>query len=41
MDYNPSGGGPIVNHDYLKKVAALKGKIQYDSKSAENFLEVK
>lgn len=40
-DYTPSGGGPIVSHDYIKLLQNFKGKLLYDSKSVENYFEVK
>lgn len=40
MDYTPSGGGPIVGHDFVKKIQNFKGKLQFDTSSEENFLEL-
>lgn len=40
MDYTPTGGGPIVGHDYVKKLESVKGKLKYDTSSEENFVEV-
>lgn len=39
--YTPTGGGPIVGHEYLNKLKLLKGKLGYDTESAENYFEVK
>lgn len=39
--YTPTGGGPILGHEYLKKLKLLKGKLSYDSESAENYFEIK
>ncbi|KAK4874178.1 hypothetical protein RN001_013538 [Aquatica leii] len=40
-DYTPNGGGAIVTHDYLNLLKSLKGKMQYDDESCENYFEVK
>lgn len=40
MDYTPIGGGPIVGHDYVKKLESFKGKLNYDVVSEENFVEI-
>lgn len=40
-DYSPSGGGPIVSHEYLKLLKNYKGKLHYDPNSAENYFEVR
>lgn len=39
--YSPSGGGPIVSHEYLKLLKEFKGKLLWDGKSAEHYFEVK
>ncbi|XP_017782711.1 PREDICTED: chitinase domain-containing protein 1 [Nicrophorus vespilloides] len=40
-EYTPSGGGPILGHDYINMLKKQKGRLQYDSRSAENYFEVK
>ncbi|KAK5641609.1 hypothetical protein RI129_010156 [Pyrocoelia pectoralis] len=39
--YTATGGGPIVGHEYLNLLKQYKGQLHYDSKSAENYFEVK
>ncbi|XP_022916723.1 chitinase domain-containing protein 1 [Onthophagus taurus] len=40
-DFTPSGGGAVINHDYLKLLKKFKGKLQIDEKSQEHYFEVK
>lgn len=40
FSYTPSGGGHILNKDYLDLLKQYKGKLIYDAKSVENFFEV-
>lgn len=40
-DYTPSSGGPIVGNQYITLLKNYKGKLHFDSKSVENYFEVK
>lgn len=40
-DYTPTGGGPIIGHEYLQRLEKLKGKLEYDTRSEENYFEIK
>ncbi|KAI7815376.1 chitinase-domain containing protein [Rhyzopertha dominica] len=39
--YTPTGGGPIIGSEYINKLKLLKGKLNYDPNSVENFFEIK
>lgn len=40
-DYTMNGGGPIVAHEYINRLKAFNGKLQYDPQIAEHFFEYK
>lgn len=39
--YTPTGGGPIIGHEFVKLLANYKGKLKFDNTSQENFFEVR
>lgn len=40
-DYTPTGGGPIVNNQYISLLKESHGRLQYDQSSAEHYFELK
>lgn len=40
-DFTPEGGGAIIGQEYLNLVRHVKGRLQFDDQSIENFFEVK
>lgn len=40
-DYTPMGGGPVVNHQYISLLKQARGRLKYDTNSAEHYLELK
>jgi len=40
-DYTPTGGGPIVNHQYIALLKQYRGRLKYDEDSAEHYFELK
>lgn len=40
-DYPPTGGGPIINHEYIKTLKDYKVKFEIDEKSVEHYFQVK
>lgn len=40
-EYTPSGGGAIINNDYIKLLKSYKGKLDKDEKSEEHYFELK
>lgn len=40
-DFTPEGGGAIIGQDYLNLVRHVKGRLQFDDQSIENYFEVK
>lgn len=39
MEYTPNGGGPIVGHDFVKKIQDVKSNFAFDASSGEHFIE--
>ncbi|CAG9857856.1 unnamed protein product [Phyllotreta striolata] len=40
-DYHTNGGSPIVAHEYLDRLRAFDGKLEYNREMAEHFFEYK
>lgn len=39
--YSTTGGGPIINHEYISLLKQLRGKMKFDEVSGEHMFEVK
>ncbi|XP_046993629.1 chitinase domain-containing protein 1 [Schistocerca americana] len=39
--YTTTGGGPVINHEYISLLKQLRGKIKFDEVSGEHMFEVK
>lgn len=40
-DFTPTGGGPILNNDYIRLLKTYKGKLETDEKSVEHYFETR